>query len=62
MRLPQMTIRRWIIAVAIAAVLMGVAVLYERLRAIPYDPLWRSSNANAPFWSSEDYSTDEVDP
>ena len=54
MRLPRMTIRRWIIAVAIVAVLMGVAVFYERLRAVPYDPLWRSSNANAQFWSNED--------
>jgi hypothetical protein len=49
MRSPRMTIRRWMIAVAILAVLMGGAVWYERYRLdapglpIVYDPLWRNT-------------------
>jgi len=53
MRLSRMTTRRWIIAVAIVAILLGVVTSYKPSRAIPYDPLWRSSNAPC-FWTSED--------
>lgn len=55
MRLPRMTIGRWMIAVAIVAALMGVAVLYERARAIVYDPLWQpSAGSSSAFTATDD--------